>query len=312
MSKDKNYTLQNRELRIETTNLCNARCIMCPREKMTRPQGTLDMKLYKCVIDEAHELGVSIVSLGNYGEGFMDPYLFERASYAKDKDLQVYMLTNGSLVTKDIADKVIKYLDKIRFSAYGTTKEVFEKIHVNSNYEKTISNIKYLIDERNRRGSKTPKIEVYFLLMEENKHQVEDFKKMWMNYADDIAVWKPHNWGDGRRYREFSGKEKKVTCGRPEKSPIQVQWDGTVVPCCYDYNSNMILGDLNKESLYDVLTGEKYNKLRKAHAEGNFSLYPFCDNCDQLIKKEDVLVFTTIKQAKVGAVNTTYDVIEKK
>jgi len=29
-----------------------------------------------------------------------------------------------------------------------------------------------------------------------------------------------------------------------------------------------------------------------------------------LLKREDVLVFTTIKDAKVGAVNTTYDKVD--
>lgn len=311
MKKDPNYRIQNRELRIETTNMCNAHCVMCPREKMKRPVGILDMKLFMRVVDEAYELGASIVSLGNYGEAFLDPYIFERAAYIKAKGMSVYVLTNGSMVDKKAADRVILYFDKIRFSAYGTTKEVFEKVHRKLNYEKCLENARYLVDERNRRKSRSPKIEVYFLMMEENKHQAEDFKKRWMNYADDIAIWRPHNWGDGRKYRIFDRTEKKVTCGRPDNSPVQVQWDGTVVPCCYDYDSNMILGDLTRNSLYEVLTGEEYNKLRKAHNEGNFHLYPFCDQCDQLRKKEDVLVFTTIKQAKVGAVNTTYDVVEK-
>ena len=60
--------LINPEIRFEVTNICNAKCIMCPREKMKRPQGVLDMALYKRVLDEAVCAGANQVSLENYGE----------------------------------------------------------------------------------------------------------------------------------------------------------------------------------------------------------------------------------------------------
>lgn len=301
--------IQNREIRCEVTNMCNARCIMCPREKMTRPQGIMDMGLYMRVIDEARRMGATVATLENFGEPFLDPFFFERAAYAKGKGMSVFTVTNGSLFNKRLADKAVYLLDKIRFSIYGATKEVYESIHTGLDFDSVVSNVGYLAGEKKRLKAGSPKIEVYFVFMEENKHQVEDFKKMWLGVADDIAIWKPHNWGDGRRYREPAQRLRKTTCGRPERGPIQVQWDGFVVPCCFDYNSTIVLGDLNKQSLYEALTGEAYNRLRKTFEKGDFSSYPYCDSCDQLVKREDVLVYTTIKNAKVGAVNTTYDKI---
>ena len=55
--------LINSEIRFEVTNACNARCVMCPREKMKRPQGVLDMGLYKRVLDEAYAAGADKVSI---------------------------------------------------------------------------------------------------------------------------------------------------------------------------------------------------------------------------------------------------------
>lgn len=303
-------SLQNREIRFEVTNLCNARCIMCPREKMTRPQGILDMGLYTHILDQASDMGASIVSLENYGETFLDPYFFARAAYAKAKKMSVYTITNGALFNNNLACHAVYLLDKIRFSIYGVTKEVYESIHVGLKYEEVISNIEYLINYKDKTQSKIPKIEVYFLMLEENKHQVEDFKKRWIGKVDDISIWKPHNWSDGRTYRDLKDRCGKKTCGRPKNGPIQVQWDGLVVPCCFDYNSNIVLGDLKKESLRDIITGNSYACLRDAHARGDFSSYPFCNSCDQLIKNNEVLIFTTIEKAKVGAMNTTYDKVD--
>ena len=304
------YIIQNREIRFEVTNRCNATCIMCPREKMSREQGILDMDLYIRILNEAYDMGARIVSLENFGETFIDPLFFERAAYAKGKGMQVFTISTGSLLKRSKANKCLHFLDKIRFSVYGTTKEVYEKIHAGLKFETTIENITYLMSEKKRLNAPIPRIEIYFLLMEENKHQTEDFKEMWIGKADDISIWKPHNWSDGRGYRTLDENKLKITCGRPQRGPVQVQWNGFIVPCCYDYNSAIVLGDLNKHSLYEVLTGDSYNNFRKAHNEEAFHLYPFCNSCDQLQKREDVLVYSSIKQAQVGAVNTTFDKLD--
>src|SRR3989338_8118900 len=159
VNPQKAYKIQNREIRCEVTNMCNARCIMCPREKMTRPQGIMDMGLYMRVLDEAHSMGATVVSLENYGETFMDPLFFERAAYARGKGMDVYTISNGSLMNKKLADRAIFFLDKIRFSVYGTTKDVYESIHLGLKYDLVISNIEYLIEERNRKKSRLPRIE---------------------------------------------------------------------------------------------------------------------------------------------------------
>jgi len=310
-SKPKKFTLINSEIRLEPTNRCNGKCIMCPREKMKRPQGVMDLKLYKRIVDEAYEAGAQQIFLGNYGETFLDPFIFERAAYAKAKGMEIFAITNASLLDQEKCKKVLELFDVIRISMYGITKDVYEKIHAGLNFELVQENTRRLIALRKESKTSKTRIEMYFLLMEENKHQMQDFLKIYEPKVGAVSVWKPHNWGDGRRYREPRGK--KLTCNRPFIGPFQVQWDGMAVPCCFDYDSRIILGDLNKQTVYEVLSGEKYNQLRQAHKEGNFSKFPFCNVCDQLNKRDDVLVYTNIKKSKVGATNTTYfDLKEEK
>ena len=297
--------LINPEIRFEVTNICNAKCIMCPREKMKRPQGVLDMALYKRVLDEAVCAGANQVSLENYGEPFMDPYLAERVRYAKSKGMAVFTITNAHFLDTKTSENIIQAgLDKLRISMYGTTKDIYEKIHVGLDYDKILDNVQGLFDAKKRLGRDNPKVEMYFLLLDENKHQMEDFKRKWSDIADDISIWRPHNWSDGRDYRET--RQDKKSCGRPFVGPVQVQWDGFVVPCCFDYDSRIILGDLNIQSLHEALHDPRYEALREAHKNGTFEKFPFCNSCDQLCKREDVLVYTTIKSSRVGASNTNY------
>jgi len=62
----KKFFLNNCEIRVEPTNICNGKCIMCPREKMKRPQGILDVGLYRRIVDQAVEAGARQISLENW------------------------------------------------------------------------------------------------------------------------------------------------------------------------------------------------------------------------------------------------------
>ncbi len=304
------FKLINDEVRIETTNRCNATCIMCPREKMKRPQGIMDMGLYQRIVDQAVKAGARQISLDCFGETFIDPLIFKRAQYAKSKGMRTHTITNAALLDKQKTERILKLFDVIRISLYGTTKKTYECIHRGLNYEKVKTNVERLFEMRRKIPECQIKIEMYFLLMDENKKEMDDFLKTYEPICDAVAVWKPHNWGNARQYRKLN--EKKVSCNRPFSGPLQVQWDGCVVPCCFDFDNTIILGNLKTQSIQEVLTGEKYNQLRRAHRQGNFAAFPFCDTCDQLNKRGDVLVYTNIKNAKVGSTNTThFDLKEK-
>src|SRR6185369_11197301 len=90
-------------IQIESTNLCNAKCVFCPRDEMHRRQGVMDFDLYRKVVDEAVALGISHVRVHNYGEPFLDKELVEKVRYAKQKGVpEVGMISNGSLINEDI------------------------------------------------------------------------------------------------------------------------------------------------------------------------------------------------------------------
>ena len=39
-------------VQIESTNLCNAKCVFCPRDEMHRRQGVMDFDLFTKIVDE--------------------------------------------------------------------------------------------------------------------------------------------------------------------------------------------------------------------------------------------------------------------
>ena len=75
-------------LSIQTTTLCNATCVFCPHPEVKSlfPTATMDMELYRKIIDEcANHRNIERILLYMSNEPLMDPHLVERLNYAKER-----------------------------------------------------------------------------------------------------------------------------------------------------------------------------------------------------------------------------------
>ena len=162
------------------------------------------------------------------------------------------------------------------------------------------------------------RLELSWLILPENQEDTELFQEYWEPLADAVEIWKPHNFGDGRNYRQrFEEVAMKNTCGRPENGPLQIQWDGEVVPCCYDYNNVIVLGNAFQQPVLEILNSDKYRLLRLSHREKKFALFPYCNQCDQLLPHADALIYTNRhklpKEVAVKMSNTDlYNLVDDK
>jgi len=281
---------------------------MCPRELQTRPQGEMSFDLFKKVVDELVPKGMNQVTLVSYGEPLLDPGFYQKALYAKKSyDLKLYTITTAAELSPKLSERLIDLkFDTVRISYYGITKDVYQSVHQSNTFEIATQNIYDLLELKKQKRSLFPRVDMSWIRVAENAHQTDAFKKNWRSKVDGISIWNPHNWSDGRRYRQLDSP--KTTCGRPATGPVQVQWNGDVVPCCWDYDNKMVLGNASTHTIEEILKGDSYKALRNAHAAGNFKKYPFCDQCDQLHQKEmkDALIYSNIGQVKTGRTNTNY------
>jgi radical SAM protein with 4Fe4S-binding SPASM domain len=288
--------LRHPEVRYEVTDHCNAECIMCPRDqhKLGRPHGVMSRKKYEKSIDEVTALGCKQVVLTSFGEPLIDKGLETKIAYAKSKGLRTYIISNASLLTEQRARGLIEAgLDEIRISYYGMQKESYEKVMVGLNFDTTMKNLARFLELREQMNSKRPRLELSWLVLPENEAETDMFKEYWEPKADAIEIWKPHNFGDGRDYRErYEEIAMKNTCGRPENGPLQIQWNGEVIPCCYDYNNQIVLGNAFEQPVLEILNNDKYRLLRTAHSDNTFEMFPYCNQCDQLLPHTEALVYT--------------------
>jgi MoaA/NifB/PqqE/SkfB family radical SAM enzyme len=290
--------LLHAEVRYEVTDHCNATCIMCPREEHEsgREHGVMDQAKYERSIDEVAALGAKKIVLTGFGEPMLDRRLEKKIAYAKSKGLSTYIITNGSVLNSKRSQGILEAgLDEMRVSFYGMGRDTYNTVMQGLDFEKTRDGLLSFLALRDRLGAKT-RVQLSYLTMPENAKDESAFREFWESRVEAIEIWRPHNFGDGRDYRdrEMGGDAEmvKTSCGRPSSGPLQIQWNGEVIPCCYDYNNKIVLGNAFEQPVVDILNGEKYRLLRYAHNSGNFHLFPYCDQCDQLLPHADALVYT--------------------
>ena len=284
--------LSHPEVRYEVTDHCNASCIMCPRDEHEhgRAHGIMDQDKYEKSIDEVVSLGAKNIVLTGFGEPMLDKKLEIKISYAKKQGLFTYIISNGSVLNSKRAEKILKAgLDEIRISFYGMGADTYNTVMQGLDFETTKNGLLKFIKLRDEKNFKT-KIQISYLTLPENEKDERAFREFWEPLVDAIEIWRPHNFGDGRDYRDRI--EIKTTCGRPETGPLQIQWDGEVIPCCYDYNNKIVLGNAFEQPVLEILNEKKYRLLRYAHKSGLFNLFPYCDQCDQLLPHSDALVYS--------------------
>ena len=274
-------------VQIEATNICNAKCVFCPRDEMHRRQGIMTLELFKKIVDECAELGITHVRMHNYGEAFVDRKLVEKVRYAKQKGIQeVGMISNGSLITEPVAKGMIEAgLDAINISVDASGKEVFEATRIGLKYDKVIANIERLLRLRAESGKRRPKLILSFV-RQNNSADEQAFIEHWRTIADKIHVTDLHNWA-GTLNTE---SDVNYPCYRPWLT-FTVLWDGRVSLCCADFDGKTILGNLNTHTIAEIWNAEPYRKVRREHLESGGP--DVCRACD-LPRKDSPLWITKL------------------
>ncbi len=269
-------------VQIESTNLCNAKCVFCPRDEMHRRQGVMDFDLFAKIVDECAALGITHVRVHNYGEPFLDKKLVEKVRYAKQKGIkEVGMISNGSLITEEIAAGMIDAgLDAINISVDAAGKEVFERTRLNLEYDTVINNIRTLARLRKERGRTHPKLILSFV-RQDNSADEQAFIDEWSKVADKVHITDLHNWAGTLNAKS----DVQYPCYRLWLT-FTVLWDGRVSLCCADFDGRNVLGDLRTSTIQEIWNSPLYRAARRQHLETGGP--EICRSCD-LPKKDSPL-----------------------
>jgi hypothetical protein len=236
-------------IEIETINRCNGTCSFCPVNHNSDPRNLrkMDERLFIKIIDELKEMNyLGRIALHSNNEPFLDKRLIEFAKYAKENlpKAFLYLYTNGTLVTMDKFFEVMKYLDRIYFDNYDDDLKLSDNaIAINA----------YCMKNRK------------------------------MNERVEIILRKQNEVLYTRGGQAPNNQKKEIlkqTCILPFKQMV-IRPDGKCSLCCNDALGKNTLGDVNKNTLYEIWGGDKYMKIRKSISRGR-KFVSLCKYCDTL------------------------------
>ena len=112
----------------EVTRSCNLACVHCRASALCGPYaGELDTAGCKKLLDEIAAFSKPVIILTG-GEPLLRPDIFEIAAYGNQKGLRMVMATNGTLVTEEIARKLIDAgIMRVSISIDGLNAESHDK-----------------------------------------------------------------------------------------------------------------------------------------------------------------------------------------
>tara|TARA_R110001583_G_scaffold55762_4_gene168903 strand:+ start:3318 stop:4172 length:855 start_codon:yes stop_codon:yes gene_type:complete len=277
---------------------------MCPREKMIQSLEAMSFDVWKKLIDDCSTLGIEMLDLCGYGDVFLDRGLFEKIEYAKsvNPNFKVYISTTGIAMNKRKWDKIQKWVDILKFSIYGMSKEVYEKVMANVRYDRAYDNILGFLELNKQHDNKVYTIGNY-IVMEENKHEFDEWVNFWEPKLSEVYAWTPHNYVDGRKYRDISGQPQK-TCGRPLQGPLNIAVNGDAHVCCFDYNKHLTVGSIKNKTITEIMNSDRMKEIQQKHKNNDFQDL-ICKICDQTVKDESVLLYKTNPERKVGQNNAS-------
>ncbi|MBV1881987.1 MAG: SPASM domain-containing protein [Pseudomonadales bacterium] len=304
------------DLRIEVTTRCNYKCPVCPHDTLTRKKETMGYTLFKSIVDNvvAETDQFDTLTFPGMGEPLLDKGIVEKVAYVKSKGFKVLMITNMSMLTLEKFEALQRAgADSIRISFYGMDPKSYSEMHGVKDLTKFFK-VKNELEKIVMAKTSMDILLTLNVVEGVNDHLTQEWIDHWQDKVDLLEVWRPHNWATAKTYRNLNVQQEK-SCGRPFSGPLQVQVDGTVNMCCFDFDGKLLLGDLKQQSLVEVFNTPEYQHLLACHTSGNFEGSGLlCENCDQRNSdKSDVMIYNSKFniEERVQQTSTTYSSISQ-
>ncbi len=273
---------------IESTNVCNLRCIMCPtgRHEIERRKGYMDFGLFTRIVDEMAP-HVEATTLHIWGEPLLHPRLTDMIAYCREHHLRCEISSNATLLSEDKALGILDAgLDVIYLCLDGVTKETYEAVRRRANFDETQANVRRFLELRNRNGLTRPQVNLQIIQMGKTIPEVTDFVDTWtVDGVDRINVKPFDSWAG--QVEEINTLQPAGTNGLPPRYAcpnlwyhVHIYWDGSLAMCDRDFNLAYPLGNVN-DGVMKAWRGALLAELRRRHVRNDLDGVSPCDSCTE-------------------------------
>ena len=289
---------------ISPASRCNQKCKHCYTTYLMEPEispALLNDRLYFKAIKDSADFGVKSFILCGTGEPTLHPQTPNAISYAKKLGLDVCMITNGILATKERMESCLGDLTFIRFSTAGGSPKRYAELQGSTEeaFYQMLDNLRDLVEIKRRKNLDTT-IGVSYPLFEGCQDEIVPFVAELKNIGVDYVQLKP--CGDFKKcnyvykkdthreeivaeklreaeqftsndfycqvkYERFRYLEEVEQIGLPEKCwgllfYTQIGTDGKVYACSGSwYEEENCYGSLEHNTLKEIWDSERFKEV---------------------------------------------------
>jgi radical SAM protein with 4Fe4S-binding SPASM domain len=272
---------------IEITNACNLNCLMCSTKLSTRPPSLMSPEVFERIIKQLKVTGISNAGLHTVGETFVYKDIETLFDIAEKNDFRVWISTNAQFPERiePLFRKFPKVLSDIRISIDGATRETFEHIRVGGSFDKVLETLDVI--QSINKGKKFFRIGVSIdsVLNMSTIGEVPLFFKTFNKYVFPENI----NFGvitglspDDKYFRSTFPFKNLVRSAVPCHMPFTNQYftyDGKVTMCCRDYDAEITVGDIMKQTSMEIWDGPESESVRRQHLQPETLEVDACKNC---------------------------------
>ena len=242
---------------INITELCNRKCIFCPRvdpEIYPNRKLFISDKLIELIIDNLNEINYKgKISFSGFGEPLLNknfPDIIKKFRSSLDPKVIIETNTNGDKFTPELINEIFDAgIDAVYWNLYDGEHQI----------EKVLQ------------------------LIKKSKVNLDNFRLRphWPGF--DTAG----NWGlfinnrSGALQNEYNDVDNlplKQCCNYPFYK-LFIDWNGDVLCCSNDWLRKNVIGNVNVDNLKNIWVSEKFNTFRKNLINKDRSQLP-CNTCN--------------------------------
>ena len=266
---------------IEPSNVCNLRCKECftGMGLSKRKPHFISEEDFALAIDQIKPTALNLF-LYFQGEPYLNPLFTRLIEIAHRNKVFTVTSSNGHLINNDNAEKTISSgLDKIIIPLDGKNQESYAAYRQGGSFASATNAIRLISNAKKRLKKRNPVIEVQCLASKITENHLKEIKRIAMDCGADRFCVKtmqieteegfinllPKNQRLSRYTKDHVLKHPIKFCRRIFQSVV-ITSELNVLPCCYDKESQFMLGNLHQEKLLNIITSSQakdfYNRLQ--------------------------------------------------
>jgi|GEM_PF-1049521 len=266
---------------VETILGCNLKCPECPEGDgvINRARGAMRFEDFKIIADKIKPY-TEYLFLFLWGEPLLNKDIIKIIKYAS-QFTKTCISTNGILLTENKAEELITSgITDIIFSIDAATKETYDRYRIAGDFDKSIRALKLLQDYNVKYGSKV-NISPQFIVFKHNQHEMRKFKNLCESIGLEPVFKKPYIRKNDKiqessypefirtEFNEYSKYVEALTKCECVRDVFTILLDGSVIPCCYDYDGKLSYGNIFSEDAWEIWQKDEYVKFRNNVIKGD-------------------------------------------